>query len=309
MIQYIKLFIVATLFCFGTSLVHASNYNYEKLEIKEHVIHMVTVIPKYYDIDIVKANNGAIGRETVSSMAKRTNATIAINAGFFEIGGKRDGVPSGTLVIKGRVYSMKGQVQPIVLINSDKFSIIQANPKNYISSNVSMVSGIPLLVSDGEIVHDIFKKNSQFYSKAHARTAIGIKPDGAIIIAVVEHHYLKDLTTISMGEIQSLMKEKGKFFSKKYHHQSAGDITFDELKEILKEEFTPQHRTKGLTMLELAQLMKEQGCKYALNLDGGESSTLWINGKIINETIGDVDEENSLKTVQLVSDAIVFRDK
>ncbi len=67
--------------------------------------------------------------------------------------------------------------------------------------------------------------------------------------------------------------------------------------------------TTGLTILELAQFMKKQGCKSALNLDGGGSSTLWINGKTINQTIGDIDEGNSLKTERPVSDAIIFKDK
>lgn len=44
-------------------------------------------------------------------------------------------------------------------------------------------------------------------------------------------------------------------------------------------------RTKdstGLTLYQLAQLFKEQGCTVAYNLDGGGSTTLWFNGKVIN---------------------------
>jgi exopolysaccharide biosynthesis protein len=35
----------------------------------------------------------------------------------------------------------------------------------------------------------------------------------------------------------------------------------------------------GLTLAELAQMMKEIGCIEALNLDGGGSTTLTVNGK------------------------------
>lgn len=38
----------------------------------------------------------------------------------------------------------------------------------------------------------------------------------------------------------------------------------------------------GMSLPELAQLMKQLGCKEALNLDGGGSSTLWLDGKIMN---------------------------
>ena len=38
----------------------------------------------------------------------------------------------------------------------------------------------------------------------------------------------------------------------------------------------------GLSLLELAQVMSELGCRTAYNLDGGGSSTMWFMGKIIN---------------------------
>lgn len=303
--QYIRLFIIAILLCLATSLTQAANYHYEKREENNHVIHLVTITPKHAVVEIIKANNGT-GRETVSAIAKRSNATVAINAGFFDIGDKKDGLPSGTLVIKGHTYNIKNRIQPLVVIDSDQFLITQANPKNYLSKSVSMVSGIPLLISNGEISHNIYQKKTPFYTNGHARTAIGTKADGTIVIVVSEHQYLKDLTSISMGEVRSLMKEKGGVFSKKYRRKNAGDITLNELQKILKEEFTSQGST-GLTILELAQFMKAQGCKSALNLDGGGSSTLWINGKTLNQTIGDTDEGNSLKTERPVSDAIIFK--
>lgn len=38
----------------------------------------------------------------------------------------------------------------------------------------------------------------------------------------------------------------------------------------------------GMTYLELANLAKDLGCSEALNLDGGGSSTLWANGRVLN---------------------------
>lgn len=38
----------------------------------------------------------------------------------------------------------------------------------------------------------------------------------------------------------------------------------------------------GMTYMELANLAKVLGCSDALNLDGGGSSTLWANGKVLN---------------------------
>jgi exopolysaccharide biosynthesis protein len=38
----------------------------------------------------------------------------------------------------------------------------------------------------------------------------------------------------------------------------------------------------GLSLYQLASLFKEQGCQAAYNLDGGGSTTMWFNGKVIN---------------------------
>lgn len=40
--------------------------------------------------------------------------------------------------------------------------------------------------------------------------------------------------------------------------------------------------SEGLSLLELAQVLEDQGCTVAYNLDGGGSSTMYFNGKIVN---------------------------
>ena len=44
-----------------------------------------------------------------------------------------------------------------------------------------------------------------------------------------------------------------------------------------------QTLSKGLTMLELADLMHSIGARQAMNLDGGGSSTLFLDGKVVNK--------------------------
>jgi exopolysaccharide biosynthesis protein len=40
--------------------------------------------------------------------------------------------------------------------------------------------------------------------------------------------------------------------------------------------------SKGVTVLELANILLESGCYVAYNLDGGGSSCMWFNGAIVN---------------------------
>lgn len=42
------------------------------------------------------------------------------------------------------------------------------------------------------------------------------------------------------------------------------------------------NESQGLSLYQLATVMKEYGCKTAYNLDGGGSSTMWFNGQVVN---------------------------
>lgn len=44
--------------------------------------------------------------------------------------------------------------------------------------------------------------------------------------------------------------------------------------------------SKGVTMTEFAQIFKDLGCKTAYNIDGGGSSIMYFNGKVVNNPLG-----------------------
>jgi len=60
----------------------------------------------------------------------------------------------------------------------------------------------------------------------------------------------------------------------------------------------------GMTIRELAQFMAQLGCAEALNLDGGSSSTLVVQDKVVNQPSGATYEAG--KWVDAVSDAILI---
>ena len=59
----------------------------------------------------------------------------------------------------------------------------------------------------------------------------------------------------------------------------------------------------GLSLLELADLMKDLGCVTAYNLDGGGSSTMWFNGRVLNKptTFGDTIAERKISDIVYIS--------
>ena len=285
----------------------ASAYSYEKRSADNHILHIITINPTEYRTNIVKASGN--GREEVSLIAENVvGAEVAINGGFFEIDENANVKPNGTLVVNGKIQKVKNRIQGLAIVDSGTFSVHELNPKTYLSehSNCSIVSGIPMLINEGKILKKLHEKHSDFYTKAHARTAIGTKADGMIVLVVAEHHYKKDMQSITIGEVNSLIQEKGRVFAQKYSHDDPGKLTISELKSILKDEFMSPNGAQGLTIIQLAELMKQLGCMHAMNLDGGGSSTLWINGKVVNKTVGDKDEGNGKYVIRPVLDAIVF---
>lgn len=74
-------------------------------------------------------------------------------------------------------------------------------------------------------------------------------------------------------------------------------------------EQTALTRSAGMTIPELASFMKELGAEYALNLDGGSSSTLYINNAIVNHPEGDDAEDYGWTALRPVSDAILILPK
>ena len=43
-----------------------------------------------------------------------------------------------------------------------------------------------------------------------------------------------------------------------------------------------EHASVGMTLGELARMMKSFGCINAMNLDGGGSTVMYVNGKVVN---------------------------
>lgn len=383
-------------------IAQAQNPTYECRKESGHVIHIITLDPSQYAINFIKAHNQVFGRETIKSIAQRTNADIAINAGFFEIGGSQDGMPSKTLTIHKKIFGLTFQKQACLTYDQKDFKIQSITPHLKItigenelspektnvfsgkaevtlyscswgnhtltplkgrkeiaidqegkvvefsqqgnieipqngfvlsfpfdyplspikrgdkaifhlepsflqSEKVSVVTGIPSLIQEGTINPSLFQHQTSFYQSPHARTAIGIQPNGDIILVVAEHVYQKPLSTITLEDIKSIILNNKEKLVKKYKKLDVNSLTLSEVKETLIEELSTQSPAVGLTLPELAELMKNLNCEFAINLDGGGSSSLFFHNQVINRTVGDQDESMGQSVLRPISNAIVFK--
>ncbi|WP_238693850.1 MULTISPECIES: phosphodiester glycosidase family protein [Rothia] len=61
--------------------------------------------------------------------------------------------------------------------------------------------------------------------------------------------------------------------------------------------------SRGVTMPEFAQMFKEHGCETAYNLDGGGSSVMVFNGKLVNKPLGGSKERGTSDILYIAGSA------
>ena len=68
-------------------------------------IHLVRIDPSQARLDVVHADDHAVGLDTVSAIAARHGAIAAVNGGYFRMTGTFAGDSTGTLQLDGRLFS------------------------------------------------------------------------------------------------------------------------------------------------------------------------------------------------------------
>ena len=367
---------------------YIAGYTYDKQIYNNHAVHVVTLNTFEYSSHYVKAHDAVFGRETVEQMAERSGAVIAINGGFFEIGGTEDGMPSGTSIEKNiifgltlsehdsLVWDMSGKISiekilPTVVAIADNVAITVTSVNRYVEDNeivlytsgwgkntltsykkrievvfdsdlqlkhiyrngsnnipekgyvlslpvendfnlenlklciantsgrslYSAVKGIPMLVQNGKILDRVLTNKSTGHTLPYARTALGLKKDGTMIVVVAEPFSSIDPKGMTLSDLKNLLMSKGAEFAQSLN-KKIWEFTLFDLKNMLKKEYSSRGKEiVGLTMVELAELMIDLGCYSAINLGGGATTTIWIDGQ-------DALNEKAAKTA--VADAIVF---
>ncbi|RYG09125.1 MAG: phosphodiester glycosidase family protein [Chitinophagaceae bacterium] len=209
-------------FQFGDSTLFNANQYISFVEVKNHKKAPLFHIG-YDKKELIKT----------SAFAKKYNAVAAVNGTFFDIknGGSVDFVKVNDTVINQN-RTEKNNIRALhqraaVVINDYKLGIKKWDGsttwENELTDKNVMLSG-PLLIFNSEKE----KLDSVPFNRLrHPRTAIGIKPDGTVLLLTVDGR---------------------------------------------------QQNSAGMSLFELTKVMKWLGCASAINLDGGGSTALWVQG-------------------------------
>lgn len=149
--------------------------------------------------------------ELVVNMAKRTNALIAINGGRFYDPNhwSNGGIPTGVTIMNGKVISDREYNNPmgVIGITNDNVLVLYKNKKAQELVDLGVrdaVTSKPFLIVNGKTVE--MKGNGGYGYEA--RTAIGQREDGIILLLVVEAN---DARTdgASMVELAEILSNYG----------------------------------------------------------------------------------------------------
>lgn len=242
-------------------------------------IHVLIVDPKDHVIFPVRAEGDEVKRETVATLASRYGAVAAINGGFWKINGDSAGILKIAHHWYGTPVKPRGAIG---WLNNGETVIIDRVLTDYDLKNCpdeSLIEVVP--------VSDPLRTTSDQWK-------------------VMEHIVGGTPVLISMGNIiEDFSSEQTieTFLTKKHPRTAIGIKSSGEWVFVVVDGRF-QGYLGGMTIKELADFMLQLGCVEALNLDGGGSSTMVIDGLVINEPCGSLNENN--KRVEAVSDAILI---
>ncbi len=233
-----------TFFIFLFFVSKAYTLSYEHIWQSYASIHVLIVNPKEHAIVPVRASLER-GRETVETLAKRYGATAAVNGGFW----KASGDPAGILKIDGVFLGIPNKPRAAV-------GWSMQNQKVYIDRI--------LTDEDLKIIPMTRPPYTTSQEWEDCEHIVGGTP-----LLIQEGKVLEDY---------SLEQTLLSFLTNRHARTAIGIRESGEWVFVTVDAFP----LGGLSILELANLLHTLGCIQALNLDGGSSSTLVIEGKVIN---------------------------
>ena len=326
-------------------------------------------------LDVIHANDAAIGVETVSSIAARKGAVAAINAGFFRLDTSAfAGDPAGIFQIDGKLLSEANNGRIALLIDNSvatclkckdpamrtevsithlktwaelwsetRRSNIYGIDREMRSNEIVLYTpefGVATPRSDTPITEAVIDagKHITSVSETNGSTAIpkggyviaasGTKrselsttaikgKEGLVIVGSYSENSETPATTGKMafmsvedivGGVPQLVKngkvdvtweqEKTSKSFVETHHPRTAVAKLKDGKFLMITVDGRSEASGGISLYDLAAYLLELGAVDAMNLDGGGSTTMYLDGKVVNHPS---DKEGERK----VSDALI----
>ncbi len=213
---------------------------------------------------------------------------------------KNDGIMLFNQVYNRKIQLRDGLVGFLVKIGNKRFS-----PTEKVKGTVSRI------IKDGEI--QLMEGEVLVVAKEKERILENIKINSSVNFEIKNLYFKEDIEFAVTGAPQIVRKSlnvyKGitegltsRFVDARHPRTGIGiKKNNNEIFLIAVDGRQPQISI-GMTLYELAELFIKLGCYNSLNLDGGGSTTMWVNGRVVNSPSDPTGERP-------ISDAILVIEK
>lgn len=234
--------IILILLAFNNICLADDGLNYKKYNINsDQSAEVLTVNPDKLKIIIARAQEVGPGFQTVDSMVRHFSALAGINGGFFSLAGAdtQNLLPAGLLKANSKWYSTTSKIR----------GAIGWDPR----SNTVIFDRVRAVRKSGQVIiqPQLNPKEINHWSKLP-----NIVGGGPLLI-----YKNKIITDFSVEKLRD-------DFIDQPHARTAVGILSDKQWVLVI--------TTELTLAELNKFMHSLGCVFALNLDGGGSSAMYV---------------------------------
>lgn len=227
---------------------------------------------------VVKPYLNPAGKEGITAFSGRFNAIAAVNGGYFDLAGNT---------------SYSALVNPGVVLAKNINSVVR-DGKTYILTRSfwgikeTREMSIDWIYHFGNRVLDVFSfsapTNNVQGTPAPSPSPLNGAPGYELLAGIGGGPTLIDNDTIKITYDQEVFWGSGVGYSNRDPRTAIGFTRKSEI--ILLVADGRQTASEGLSLPELAQLMKDLGCIEAMNLDGGGSSQMAVGTTLINRPEG-----------------------
>jgi hypothetical protein len=289
--------------------------------VRINVVEVNQQVATNYEIRPTIAGTTLQNKKTVRNIAQNSSAIVAINGGFFK---PQTGVPLGTLMIDGKIYTgpvydrvalgifdngydvgrvqlnanITGNNQTIKIDNinqprmlssyilaytRDWGTVAPASPQygvqlQVVGNKITKASANPLSIPEnGYVLVGPKTQLGKLFGAQKVDVEINTNPKWENVKHIISGgpYLVKDNEIFIDMTAQKLQSIGGRNPRTAIGYTKENDLIF----------VTADGRegsSIGLTLKELATLMKSLGCINAINLDGGGSTVMYVNGQIVN---------------------------
>ena len=160
------------------------------------------------------------------------------------------------------------EMRAVAAVNAGFFLIPDVAPENFLKVGGKIISKktIRTLLTNGAVVSEGLKPRIVRWNDEDSLTIV--KSCSDVLVSNGLLVYESELCPIPWPGS----------YAHKLHPRTAVGITEDDKLLLVAVDGRFEGKDHGMTMAEVGLLMKFLGAKYALNLDGGGSTTLWVKG-------------------------------